>query len=300
MLGRNRLLARAAPFGAVSLEHCGSRRTKILKTSEPAGRNALQECPRHAGRRSSAIIFVVRQPSIAFTLEDQRQMTRARNYFAWQSRLVVRELGRRVVEVGCGIGNFTRLLLDRELLIALDSEKACVDALRASLGELPNVRALACSVEGPEFRELAGCHPDSVLCVNVLEHVEDDLAALRAMREIVVPGGVVVLLVPAFPALYGPIDRNLGHYRRYRRGGLIQLADAAGLSVDKLHYVNFVGFFGWWLNARVFKREAQSDAQIALFDRVVAPISSVIEGLVSPPFGQSLLAVLRKSGREDG
>jgi SAM-dependent methyltransferase len=239
----------------------------------------------------------VLQPSIEFTLEDQRQMTRARNYFAWQSQLVVRELGRRVVEVGCGIGNFTRLLLDRELLIALDSEPACVDALRASLGELPNVRAMVCSVEAPEFCELARCRPDSVLCVNVLEHVEDDFAALRAMGEIVVPGGVVVLLVPAFPSLYGPIDRNLGHYRRYRRASLVQLADAAGLAIHKLHYVNFVGFFGWWLNARVLKREAQSDAQIALFDRVVAPISSVLEGLVPPPFGQSLLAVLRKTDR---
>ena len=240
------------------------------------------------------------QPSIEFTLEDQRQMTLARNYFSWQSRLVVRELGRRVVEVGCGIGNFTRLLLDRELLIALDSEEACVAALRARLGELPHVRVMTCPVESPKFLELTNCRPDSVLCVNVLEHVEDDLAALCAMRKIIMPGGVVVLLVPAFPALYGPIDRNLGHYRRYRRAGLLQLAAAAGLSVQKLHYVNFAGFFGWWLNARVLKREAQSDAQIAVFDRVVAPISSAIEGLVPPPFGQSLFAVLRKRGRCDG
>jgi SAM-dependent methyltransferase len=236
----------------------------------------------------------VLQPSTEFTLEDQRQMTRAKNYFAWQSRLVVRELGRRVVEVGCGIGNFTGLLLDRELVIALDREQACVERLRARFAERANLLAFTCDVGSDEFRDLARYRPDSAVCVNVLEHLEDDGGALRAMAEILAPGGVIVLLVPAFEALYGPIDRNLGHYRRYRRDSLVKMADAAGLEVRKLHYVNAVGFFGWWVNARVFQRETQSDAQIAFFDRIVAPISSAIEGAVKPPFGQSLLAVLRR------
>jgi SAM-dependent methyltransferase len=141
---------------------------------------------------------------------------------------------------------------------------------------------------------LAHYRPDSVVCVNVLEHIEGDAAALRAMVEIVVPGGVIVLLVPAFDALYGPIDRNLGHYRRYRRSSLAGLASAAGLEIRKLHYVNALGLFGWWVNARVLKRETQSDGQIAVFDRWMVPFFSVIERAVPPPFGQSLLAVLRR------
>src|SRR5580704_672253 len=108
-------------------------------------------------------------------------MTRARNYFAWQSRLVVRELGQRVVEVGCGIGNFTGLLLDRELVIALDREEACIDALRERFAGRANLRALTCEIPGGAFRELARFRPDSIVCVNVLEHIEDDTAALRAM-----------------------------------------------------------------------------------------------------------------------
>jgi SAM-dependent methyltransferase len=236
----------------------------------------------------------VPQPSTGFTLEDQRQMTRAKNYFAWQSRLVLREVGQRVVEVGCGIGNLTGLLLDRELVVALDPEAACVDRLRERYGPRENLQALVCDTEGPEFLELARLRPDSCVCVNVLEHIERDDAALRAMASILAPGGVIVLLVPAFEALYGPIDRNLGHYRRYRRGGLARMAEQAGLHVRKAHYVNSIGLAGWWVNAHVLKREAQSDAQIAVFDRLVAPLLERVEAAIPPPFGQSLLAVFRK------
>ncbi|HUD98250.1 MAG TPA: class I SAM-dependent methyltransferase [Bryobacteraceae bacterium] len=234
------------------------------------------------------------QPSTAFTLEDQRQMTRATNYFAWQSRLVARELGQRVVEVGCGIGNFTGMLLDRELVVALDREEACVRTLRERYPGRHNLHVLTCDAGSDAFLDLARFRPDSVVCVNVLEHIEDDREALRAMASILVPGGVIVLLVPAFDALYGPIDRNLGHYRRYRRGSLARLAGLAGVEIRKLHYVNAAGFFGWWANARLLKRQAQSDGQIAVFDRWLAPILSALEGAVKPPFGQSLLAVLRR------
>jgi SAM-dependent methyltransferase len=236
----------------------------------------------------------VLQPSTAFTLEDQRQMTRAKNYFAWQSRLVLRELGQRVVEAGCGIGNFTGMLLDRELVIALDREDACVELVRQRYPGRDNLHVLTCEIPGGVFRDLARFRPDSVVCVNVLEHIEDDGAALAGMASILIPGGVVVLLAPAFAALYGPIDRNLGHYRRYRRGSLPALASAAGLALVKALYVNSAGFFGWWVNARILKRQAQSDKQIAVFDRCVVPVLSALEEAVQPPFGQSLLAVLRR------
>jgi len=224
-------------------------------------------------------------------------MTLAKNYFAWQSRLVVRELGQRVVEVGCGIGNFTGLLLDRELVVALDREDACVESLRDRYPGHDNLRALTCEAGSVAFRDLARYQPDSVVCVNVLEHIEDDAAALGAMSEILVPDGAIVLLVPAFDSLYGPIDRNLGHYRRYRRSEVARLASSVGLEIRKLHYVNAVGFFGWWLNARVLKRETQSDGQIAVFDRWLVPFFSAMEAVVPPPFGQSLLAVLRRPAR---
>jgi hypothetical protein len=129
--------------------------------------------------------------------------------------------------------------------------------------------------------------------LNVLEHIDDDLGTVQRIASILPPRGRIALLAPAFPSLYGPIDRNLGHYRRYSRVGIRHLAQAAGLEIRKLRYVNALGFFGWWTNAHLLRRTAQSESQIHLFDRLV-PMVSRLESIVPPPFGQSLFAVLEK------
>ncbi|HLM98992.1 MAG TPA: class I SAM-dependent methyltransferase [Bryobacteraceae bacterium] len=237
---------------------------------------------------------VTSEVSSRYILEDQERMARARNYFAWQRQLVTRELGRRVVEVGCGLGNFTEMLLDRELVIAVDAEPGCTARLKQRYPDRNNLLVFTCDAGSPAFTHLAAFQPDSCVCLNVLEHIRDDAGALRSMASLLTPGGVIVLLVPAFQALYGPIDRNLGHRRRYSRRSLVQMAETAGLRVRKAHYMNFLGFFGWWTNAHLLRREAQSEGQIGIFDRYLVPILSRLEDWARPPFGQSLFVVLEK------
>ncbi len=232
--------------------------------------------------------------SSSYTVEDQERMTRARNYFAWQGRLVRREVGQRVVEVGCGVGNFTAMLLDREAVVALDPEPECIERLQERFRRRKNLLAMAGEAGDAAFCDLARFRPDSCVCLNVLEHIEDDRQALYAMTSILPHGGVIVLLVPAFQALYGPIDRNLGHCRRYSRDSIAGLASTAGLEIKKIHYMNSLGFFGWWANAHIFKRQAQSEKQIEFFDLYLVPWMSRLERLAQPPFGQSLFVVLRK------
>jgi SAM-dependent methyltransferase len=231
----------------------------------------------------------------AYTLADQQRMSQAKNYFAWQSRLVGSELGPRVLEVGCGVGNFTATLLNRDAVIAVDVEPECIQRLKQRFPDRDNLHAFVCDVLSPEFRDLAKLRPDSAVIVNVLEHVEDDVAALKAVAGVLAPKGIIVLLVPAFQALYGPIDRNLGHHRRYSRGAIRRLAQRTGLRLRKMHYMNSIGFFGWWTNARILKRQAQSERQIKIFDRYLVPPMSALERLIQPPFGQSLLAILEAS-----
>jgi len=220
-------------------------------------------------------------------------MASARHYLAWQSRLITPELGQRVVELGCGLGNFTEKLLDRQAVIALDIEPDCIERLNRRYPRQHNLHAFVDDTGSESFSDLARFRPDSCVCVNVLEHIEDDREALVRMASILVPRGVIVLWVPAFPSLYGAVDRNLGHFRRYRRASIARLAASAGLALQKAHYANLAGFFAWWFNSHILRREAFSQIQINLFDRFMAPLSSRLEK-IPPPFGQSILAVLRK------
>ncbi len=221
-------------------------------------------------------------------------MTLAKNYFGWQARLVRPEIGQRVLEVGCGVGNFTGMLLDRKVVIALDKEHACIERMQQRYRAQPNLQAFACDANSGELLRFAEFAPDSCVCLNVIEHIDDDRVFLQRVKAVLAPGGIVVLIVPAFPTLYGPIDRNLGHFRRYTIGSLRELAAAAGLRVKKAHYMNAFGFFGWWANAHIFRREAQSEGQIVFFDRYIVPLVSRAEAIAAPPFGQSIFAALQK------
>lgn len=203
-------------------------------------------------------------------------------------------LGQRIVEVGCGIGNFTRMIADREMVIGIDIEPACIEQHQANFAGKSNVRSMVLDAMSPEFAALKAERPDSIVCLNVLEHIEDDLGTLKAFASILPKGGRAVLIVPAFMALYGPIDKHLGHYRRYTCASFAETARAAGFASKELRYMNTVGFFGWWMNAKILKREEQSEGQIDLFDQKIVPVMSKLESWVSPPFGQSVFAVLEK------
>lgn len=231
--------------------------------------------------------------SAIYNLEDQQRMSPAKNYFDWQSRLIAKEIGQRVIEVGCGIGNFTETIVDREAVLGVDVDGGCVAQFRRRFADQSHLRAEVCDVSSEEFLKLAEFEADSCIAINVLEHIDDDQKALANMASVVKPRGKIVLLLPAFSSLYGPIDRNLGHYRRYSQGSIRETAKSLGLTISKLNFVNFAGFFGWWMNARVLKLEAQSSKQIGVFDRWVVPMMSRVEEHIEPPLGQSLLAVLR-------
>ncbi|MEO8099730.1 MAG: class I SAM-dependent methyltransferase [Acidobacteriota bacterium] len=233
------------------------------------------------------------KPTAEYTVADQQRMRFARNYFDWQARLVLPHLGRRVIEIGCGLGNFTRYMLDRELVIGIDVEPACAEQWQNAFPGQNNLIGSTLDVTDPSFLTLKQHQPDTVVCLNVLEHVEDDITALKHMYAVLPKGGRALLIVPAYEGLYGPIDHNLGHYRRYSKKPFAQLAASIGFQ-SKMRYMNMVGCLGWWTNAKILKKTEQSEGQIKLFDAAIVPILSRIEAAVPPPFGQSIFAVLEK------
>jgi len=192
------------------------------------------------------------------------------------------------------VGNFTTHLLPRELVIGLDVVDECVAHHRQRFSTHAGIESFQLDIIDPLVLNLRSRNLDSIACLNVLEHIADDRQALRHMHALLPPGGRAVFIVPAFPALYGPIDHNLGHYRRYSKASWQCLAESVGFRHVVTRYMNVAGFFGWWFNARVLKKTEQSEHQIAVFDSLFVPLFSRAEALLSPPFGQSIFAVLER------
>ena len=130
------------------------------------------------------------------------------------------------------------------------------------------------------------------MCLNVLEHIDDHRSTLMDCAHVLPPGGRLVLLVPAMPALYGTLDKALSHFRRYDREPLRRLLIESGFEVESLEYLNRIAVFGWWLSSRVLKRTVLPKDQLALF-KLMMPLLK-LEERRPPSFGLSLLALARR------
>lgn len=215
-------------------------------------------------------------------------MAAAPRYNRWMFERLRRWVGHRVLEVGAGIGNMSTFLVDRERLVLTDTEPYYLARLRDRFGDRPNVRVVELRL--PAFDpHLVAESIDSVVCLNVLEHVEDDAASLAAMRQLIAPGGRLVLLVPALPALYGAIDRALGHFRRYAATEVVDKLTEAGYRVPHLEYFNLGGVPGWWLASRVLRRPVISPGALRWYEALV-PLFR-LERWLPWRVGQSLIAI---------
>ena len=133
----------------------------------------------------------------------------------------------------------------------------------------------------------------TIVSINVLEHVREDAAELALFAQLLrAENGALCLLVPARPEIFAPVDDDFGHFRRYTKAGLRRLLEAAALQVVRLHYFNFAGYFGWWLNFRFLGQRTFKPAAVRLFDRLIFPWAHGLETRICrPPIGQSLMAV---------
>jgi hypothetical protein len=174
---------------------------------------------------------------------------------------------------------------------------ACIERVAAAMRHEPKFSLRPCHLEECDPVELASHDFDTVYCVNVLEHLHDDVEALGRFRGAIVPTGRVLIFVPAVQAAYGPLDAELGHHRRYSKRTLAAAFDAAGLELMMLRYTNPIGLLGWMYNAHISKTRVHRIGQVKLFERLVAPWALPLERLFTPPIGLSLMAVGRPAGR---
>jgi SAM-dependent methyltransferase len=219
------------------------------------------------------------------------RMADAGNYNDWMVERALPLLGARVLDFGAGIGTFTETLAAHADVVAVEPDPEFVPRLRARLGGNERVTIVAADTSW-----LADGDPrttfDTVVCLNVLEHIADQSAVLRGFHGRLDPRGHLLLLVPAHQALYGAIDRSVGHERRYSRADLRTLLEASGFEPVELRYVNPVGAFGWLVSSRVLGREQVPASPLKAYDALVPLIRQLDR--VALPFGLSLWAVARR------
>ena len=224
-------------------------------------------------------------------VENLEAMEHAKNYNRFLLKLIRRNLrGSRVVDFGAGSGTFA------SALHAAGIDVCCIEPDSALRERLINHGLVTHS----EVSRLAPGSVDSIYSLNVLEHIEDDSSMLAELRSRLAPNGRLVLYVPAFNILYSSMDRLVGHYRRYRRNELKKMAASAGFFVEKAVYVDSLGFFSALLFRFIGGESGAISARsIRIYDRLVFPLSRIVDHAVAGSFGKNLLLVCSRAADAD-
>lgn len=215
------------------------------------------------------------------------------NYHAWILSTFEPYLKGTVAEVGAGSGNFSSHLLDKiegKLIVIEPSEQMFPVLEKRFLG---NPRIVC---EKKYFEDIAPQYKDSfdsIVYVNVLEHVENDQRELSLAYDALKPGGTLCIFVPALQFLFSEYDASVGHYRRYHKNQLGKRMRDAGFEIRELKYFDIVGILPWLLLMK-FLRLPLAPHSVLLYDQMIVPLMQKIESLVHPPIGKNLIVVGRK------
>ncbi|MFZ2641476.1 MAG: class I SAM-dependent methyltransferase [Verrucomicrobiia bacterium] len=228
--------------------------------------------------------------------ETLRRFELAQNYNRWIADTIRPYAGRRILEIGAGIGNISQFFLDRDRLVVSDIEEHYIQTLRERFAGQGQVHAVLYDVLQSPPTELIAERFDTVICLNVIEHIQDDVAALRNIRDLLQPGGRALLLVPAHQWLFCKLDANLGHCRRYSRALFRQHATSAGLEVQKSFYFNPVAMLGWFVMGRILCRDMVPNTPLLGFDRMVPLLRAL--PLERSPIGISTIVIAARSARD--
>lgn len=226
-------------------------------------------------------------------------MSFAENYHRWILEIFRPYLGRRVVEVGAGTGAMSELLLEGEIdslaLVEPSAEmfqRLCERTARLNVSASVATYNEVFARVADEIKE--AINPDSVVYVNVLEHIEDDEAELAIIQRILPPHGRAFVFVPALSWLYGRFDQQIGHFRRYTRKELEDKCRRAGFRIVKSGYFDALGILPWWIKYRFFRSDKMESDAVRLYDRWVVPVIKVGESAITPPIGKNVFLIAEK------
>lgn len=191
----------------------------------------------------------------------------------------------KVLDFGAGSGQFAGPLAELGMdITALEPDQQLQHRLRAK-----GLRAVG------SIQDLPDGAFDYIYTLNVLEHIEDDVAALRSLHAKLTARGKLLIYVPAFPVLYTSMDAKVGHVRRYTRGTLTSRVAAAGFHIERIAYADSIGFFATLLFKALGDEHGNvSVGALKFYDRLVFPISRALDRLAQRWFGKNLLLACTK------
>lgn len=221
------------------------------------------------------------------TLES---MSQAVWYNAWIFDKFADFLHGDILEVGCGIGNFTNLLTRFGDVWAIDVEKEYVIKTQKLLKEKAKIGFG--DIENGKFF-FGNQRFDTIVCLNVLEHIKDDESALDNFFRLLKKDGRLILLVPSHKFLFGEIDKSIYHFRRYNKSEICRRLEEIGLKINKSRRLNFLGALGWFIAGKILKETSVKENNIKIFN-LIAPILLQFENLIEPPIGTSILVIAQK------
>jgi SAM-dependent methyltransferase len=221
------------------------------------------------------------------------RLARAPRFNAWMADTIRPYCGERVLEIGSGVGNMTRRLIPRTEYVASDINPLYLQTL-ANLGaDRPYMKTAYCDVTDLSSFPRLDRQYDTVICLNVIEHVADDKGALLNIKTVLAPSGCAIILVPQGPGNLGTLDEALGHRRRYTRGRLADLASECGFEVRKMIEFNRIGSIAWFLNGKLLRRQCFGLGQLWLLNLLTPVLRRIDSILPLPPL--SLIAVLDRA-----
>lgn len=228
-------------------------------------------------------------------LDAIRSMT---NYCQWINDLVSPFVGNRLLEAGCGNGNLTEWILSRNQImkyVGIDHSPELCSELRAQLSSRRELdwTVKTMDLQSEELLALGAESFDTIVCLNVLEHIPNDGDLLKTFRTLLSPGGKLVLLVPAFQSLYGTIDAAVHHVRRYAKKDLKKKLEDAGFKIVTVNFFNVLGIFAWLWHGKILRLKVHNKTEMVSWDKVV-PLLKAIENTIPIPFGLSLFCVAEK------
>jgi SAM-dependent methyltransferase len=231
----------------------------------------------------------------AFGSEMLGRLSRAPRFNAWMADVIRPFLGMRLLEIGSGTGNLTRQLVPRDVYVASDVNPLYLKTLDNLTADRPYLTARYTDVTDlASYPEVEGGF-DTVVCLNVVEHVDDDVTALTNIRAVLSETGRAVILVPYGPWNFGSLDEVLGHRRRYTEAELRRVAAEAGLEVRRMIRFNRMSSIPWWLSGKVMKKRTFSLFQMKMVN-LLTPLMRVVDSwLPLPPM--SLIAVMERRTR---